>query len=1441
MNSKHFLIAVACLLLSFFSVSAANVLLKTVTLSPTAYSNTNFSSSNIASAATSVTMKVTGANYVKFLYYQNWQEGKTIYVREWDNSKAEASYSTSDPTILADIRSGKIAYNIGFNDGQATLTIYSYGPEGSEDNGGGTGDKTDDDNNNTDNDDNTKTDEDDNNEGSSLTLQEKISQKLQITNIPTIYLTVPDAIGKDINSVLFKTGKDAEYHAATIQVVDKSGKLEEFTDDKLEIKVRGNSTAGDSKKPYRLKFGKDKKDAAGNVIETHKHDMIGGGYKKRNWTLLTNQKDLSLIQNAITYHVGQAVGMEFCPGYMFVDLVINDQYRGNYQVSDHCEVGSHRIDVDEDTGWFVESARGDMVEEPSVQSAGLGITIKNPEPDTEAGISALKTEVKAYFDKLNYFWGVYGTPCSDEEFWNPYTGWRAYIDEESLVNFYVGINLTDDYDGFMTVKMYREADGKLKFGPLWDKDLAYGNWGTHGDLCEEYQKGYTFSDHIQRMMTDPYFVKAVHDKLEKVLANKFETTISNAITEISSTISQSFLLDKQYMNNVGQDQKAKTERLRQYIKDRCTFLQNEIDKKYYAMGCDKLIPLEELYPGPGTGGSGSHVCPYQTTIGEWQNIPLPSSAIHPQATAAHLKVVGTSFFRLLTDNDENKYIEQYSFSHNGANMSGREFDITDEETLTKMKAGSLYLRCGGGSATVTITCTVPESTDPVPDPQPTQQQLTNLPTLYLTAAEIGSSWKTASLQIFDKDNKLYQGTEWSTNEVEVQYQGSGTAGSKNSYRLKFGTATQLLASGTFKQWVLASNDDDPTLINNALAKVMGDQLGLPFTPGYQYVDLYVNNVYAGTYMVTDRIKAEAGRALVSGGKKSKDWHIRLNDQTEYKEDQLAVSIAGTSATPYIILKNPDPDDLSDADLKALMYSMSDYFQYSVFAKTNGHYANLADNVDKQQLIQWYIAQEVLGVYKGFSSIEAYRSVTATDQKFHLGLLWDNEKSLGNPGEAPAINMTDLNTKGSHKGLMIEYAAYDVMKDVFKDLWQEAWFANGVKALWDEKKATLLSELKSKATSLSQELSASQAKNASTWTGSLGNYDSYQASIEALKSHLDNRFAYLTAKFTELAAALPCETHTYTGNEYAEQSDHTYRRACDVCGLAENNGQTYYQFLVYTDSKKDPQTVYTADKTWPTNQDVSAQPNTLFVTQASGIEGTNVVSAGVCTKLVLTDGFPFYNPADFKAQEATYTRTVKAENRWGTVCLPFRSVENEDIRYYHLSDISTEEQTGTMMLETATKTGGNTPLIFRKRSADATLLTFTGEAKDDTGITVKESKDMEDNASSEKPDGWFFYGNVKKPQTVKATKDPNAYYIAEDQFWHVTSQVTIPAFRAYFTSTAPVTAVRFRLSTDDDTNGIEELTYDILAPEIYDLNGRLVRQDKLKTGVYIINGTKTFIQ
>lgn len=388
-------------------------------------------------------------------------------------------------------------------------------------------------------------------------LDYKIKNRMQLTDVPTIYITLPGIGDTPLSDYLYKTVtngvEDAPYRAAKIQVVSNdatsANHIEPFIEesDKLQMKVRGNSTAkvSNGKKPYRLKFAKDEKDAEGNLIASHKHDL-GLGYKKRNWTLLANAFDHSMIRNAISYHICKEVGLPFAAGYRFIDLVINDEYRGTYQVSDHLEVDKKRINIDEDTGWYVEfQGRGDMLDYPNIQSTGYLMNVKNPDTDglTEEETTSLLNVIKDWFDdKWKPSLDGYNVDASDVD-----EGWRAYNDEQTLMDFLIATDITGDYDGLMTVKAYRDLDTKLFWGPVWDKDLAIGNYDNSNDekLVMDIGNASSISSYVQNIMKDPLFTKKIAEKMKTLYDGRLYDRLCQNIDDIVEGVKQTWLLNQE--------------------------------------------------------------------------------------------------------------------------------------------------------------------------------------------------------------------------------------------------------------------------------------------------------------------------------------------------------------------------------------------------------------------------------------------------------------------------------------------------------------------------------------------------------------------------------------------------------------------------------------------------------------------------------------------------------------------------------------------------------------------------------------------------------------------------------------------------------------------------------------------------------------------------------
>ncbi len=425
----------------------------------------------------------------------------------------------------------------------------------------------------------------------------KIANRVQLTNVPAIYIDIPDVTDLDTQLTKDRTTGQADYHHATIKVVatddtDSPCYLESFEETNpqdLEIKVRGNATATPSKRAYRLKFASKKTSSTGKA---KKHDLTGKGYAERNWVLLANTFDHSMLQNALSCEMSELVGLPFTPGYMYVDMVINGDYRGTYQVTDHCDVGSHRIDVDEDTGWFVEfQGNTGMLDQPMCFSeSSLLMNIKNPEPadeDDEAQRNAIINPIKEWFTTI---W----KSSFDSNFTDPITGWRAYNDEETWVKFLVLTELTGDWDGLMTVKAYREADGKLFLGPIWDKDLAFSNFQSDtSDILVAYNpNGSTLQGIVRKLYTDPLFIKKMKELLDRLVDEGLESKVHDFIDNTTAMIAQTWALNytrwdvthREGMEAYCQweNQEDYANNLKTWMSSRITTLQQLINEKYEA-------------------------------------------------------------------------------------------------------------------------------------------------------------------------------------------------------------------------------------------------------------------------------------------------------------------------------------------------------------------------------------------------------------------------------------------------------------------------------------------------------------------------------------------------------------------------------------------------------------------------------------------------------------------------------------------------------------------------------------------------------------------------------------------------------------------------------------------------------------------------------------------
>lgn len=341
-------------------------------------------------------------------------------------------------------------------------------------------------------------------------------------------------------TVINNNPKQETYDLAVITIKDASGSIKE-RHELTTIRGRGNSTWNTEKRAFRLKFPSKTKLLA-------KADGTNEYADAKSWTLIANAADKTLIRNAITSEVGKRVGIPFNAAYKFVDLVINGNYYGTYQISDHIQVNPGRVEIDEKTGWFMEfipNSDSKYAEIPYISPSIGGswstacLNIKNPEAESNDDDAVMN--IKAWFEN-----SLNSTVLDD---FSEETGYRNQIDIDALVNYELVNEISGNYDGLVSNYAYKDGEGeKLKFGPIWDNDLSYNNsWSDLKEkmLFEGAGSTYTFFSNLiaTRFGRDQYsgdavYIKAFKKKWDKVYNNgELTTFMTNKIDEITQGIS----------------------------------------------------------------------------------------------------------------------------------------------------------------------------------------------------------------------------------------------------------------------------------------------------------------------------------------------------------------------------------------------------------------------------------------------------------------------------------------------------------------------------------------------------------------------------------------------------------------------------------------------------------------------------------------------------------------------------------------------------------------------------------------------------------------------------------------------------------------------------------------------------------------------------------------
>ena len=270
------------------------------------------------------------------------------------------------------------------------------------------------------------------------------SKLYQLTNLPTVVINSEGS--QEIVS------KEEEL-SSTVYIISEEG-TNLLATTETGVRGRGNASWDQfPKKPYRLKF-------------KSKQSPLGAPASAKKWTLISNYSDKSLMRNILAFEASRRIGQAYTPYCHPVDVIVNGEYRGCYQLCDQVEAAEGRVPAKD--GYLIEIDAYAWKEVSAFWSwRGTPVTIKHPDEDDIT--DSQRQHIESFFNQME-------TAALGEDFTDPEKGYRKYLDLESFLrNLLVG-DFCGNTDLLWSVYMYKDAkDGKLYTGPTWDHDLSFDN------------------------------------------------------------------------------------------------------------------------------------------------------------------------------------------------------------------------------------------------------------------------------------------------------------------------------------------------------------------------------------------------------------------------------------------------------------------------------------------------------------------------------------------------------------------------------------------------------------------------------------------------------------------------------------------------------------------------------------------------------------------------------------------------------------------------------------------------------------------------------------------------------------------------------------------------------------------------------------------------------
>jgi hypothetical protein len=377
-------------------------------------------------------------------------------------------------------------------------------------------------------------------------------------------LITPDIIlGPPLPLMKIQTGNqnivDEPKIPGSLQIFQDELVIEEHL---IGIEIRGSSSQMFDKKSY----GFETWDEMGEDLNA----SLGGFPEEEDWILYGPYSDKSLVRNVLIYELSNNLG-QYASKTKFYELEINEVFQGTYVLMEKIKRDKNRVDIsknkiedisggyiikiDKPTGdgdWYNENIAFSSQYNTTgvlVDTGNVNFLYEYPKADD------ISEEQKKYIQDYIH---LFETALISEGFKSIENGYRQFIDLDSFIDFFILNEFSKNPDGFrLSTYLHKEKGGKLKMGPIWDFNLAFGNvnycdgdspygWAHRfNDICsgDNWQVPFWWN----RFLDDPEYVGLLKERWAILRSEILSSdTVSSRLRELQENLKGSSAIDKNF-------------------------------------------------------------------------------------------------------------------------------------------------------------------------------------------------------------------------------------------------------------------------------------------------------------------------------------------------------------------------------------------------------------------------------------------------------------------------------------------------------------------------------------------------------------------------------------------------------------------------------------------------------------------------------------------------------------------------------------------------------------------------------------------------------------------------------------------------------------------------------------------------------------------------------